>query len=76
MAQKENQRIALTKKLLQEGLLSDLPDKICIGQGWRGKSGKIGVGSCTSGFDFCVRGCPPTDNQIYEELKDYLQNPG
>ena len=64
------------EKLQQEGLLADLPDKICIGQGWRGKQGKIGVGSCTSGFEFCVKGCPPTDSQIYEELKEYLQSPG
>ena len=64
------------EKLQQEGLLANLPDKICIGQGWRGKQGKIGVGSCTSGFDFCVKGCPPTDSQIYEELKEYLQSPG
>ena len=61
------------EKLEQEGLLSDLPDKICIGQGWRGKKGKIGVGNCTSGFDFCVKGCPPTDTQIYSELKKYLR---
>ncbi len=60
------------EKLEQEGLLADIPDKICIGQGWRGKHGKIGVGNCTSGFEFCVKGCPPTDNQIYAELKEYL----
>ena len=35
-------------------------------------STKIGVGNCTSHFDFCVKGCPPVESQIYEELKKYI----
>lgn len=46
--------------------------QICIGQGWRGKSGAVGIGNCTSGFDFCVRGCPPTEHEIYTALKEYI----
>lgn len=61
-------------KLKEEGLFDFLPDKICIGQGWRGKSGSIGVGNCTAGFDFCVRGCPPTEMQIYEALKRLISS--
>ncbi|MCC2728636.1 iron-sulfur cluster-binding protein, partial [Blautia sp. MSK22_86] len=43
-----------------------------IGQGYRGKSGALGVGSCTSGFKYNLKGCPPTDEQMYEFLKQYI----
>jgi len=33
--------------------------KICIGQGFKGKSGDFGIGNCTKGFKTCVKGCPP-----------------
>lgn len=59
-------------RLKQEGLLEKLDTKICIGQGYRGKTGKLGVGRCTSEFTHCIKGCPPTENQIYEYLKEYL----
>ena len=65
--------------LRQEGLLDGSAqehfrkNKICIGQGWRGKGGLIGIGSCTSGFCTYLEGCPPTENQIFEFLKEYLE---
>lgn len=58
--------------LKQEGLLEKLHEKICIGQGYRGKSGELGVGHCTRNFCHHVEGCPPTENQIYEFLKEYI----
>lgn len=58
--------------LREEGLLEKLEEKICIGQGYRGKTGRLGVGSCTAKFEFCVKGCPPTETQILEGLKAYL----
>lgn len=60
-------------RLREEGLLAGLKEKICIGQGYRKKHGALGVGSCTSGFDFCVKGCPPTETEIYEALKEYIK---
>lgn len=60
------------QRLKDEGLLQLLDTKICIGQGYRGKTGKLGVGTCTSGFEFCVKGCPPTEEEIYQGLKNYL----
>lgn len=60
-------------KLKEEGLLDALTEKICIGQGYRGKEGVLGVGSCTRKFDCSLDGCPPTENQIYEFLKGYLK---
>lgn len=61
-------------RLKQEGLLAGLSEKIAIGQGYRGKKGKLGVGLCTAGFDICIRGCPPSEEQIYEELMQYIKS--
>ncbi len=60
-------------RLREEGLLEKLDTKICIGQGFRGKTGKVGIGTCTAGFAYCVKGCPPTENQIYDFLKEYAE---
>ena len=60
-------------KLREEGFLDKLNVKIAIGQGYRGKTGKLGIGHCTKDFVFHVEGCPPTEQQIYEFLKKYLQ---
>lgn len=56
-----------------EGLLEHFPEKICIGQGFRGKCGRLGVGNCTRDFERYLEGCPPTERQIYEFLKNYLK---
>lgn len=55
-----------------DGLLPRLQEKICIGQGHRGKEGELGVGNCTSRFRHSLAGCPPTEGQIYEFLKEYI----
>ncbi len=60
-------------RLKEEGLFEKLDCKICIGQGYRGKSGKLGVGACTSQFVHSLKGCPPTETEIYEFLKEYLE---
>lgn len=59
--------------LKQEGLFSKLTDKICIGQGYKGQSGKLGVGNCTRGFTYSCKGCPPTEQEIYQFLKAYME---
>ena len=57
-------------RLKEEGLLDRLPAQISIGQGHRGRTGKIGVGNCTAKFDFCIKGCPPKEEEIYTALRD------
>ena len=57
-------------RLREEGLLDRLPAQISIGQGHRGRNGKIGVGNCTAKFDFCIKGCPPTEADIYTALRE------
>ncbi len=66
--------IPALERLRQEGLLDCLHEKIHIGQGYRNKSGNLGIGHCTAGFTHHLEGCPPTENQVYEFLKAYLLN--
>ncbi len=32
---------------------------VCIGQGYNGKTGRLGIGKCTRCFDKSLGGCPP-----------------
>ena len=64
--------IPALSRLQEEELLSDLSEKICIGQGFKEKTGALGVGNCTRKFDTCIAGCPPSEEQIYESLKNYI----
>ncbi len=66
------QLIPALNRLKTEGLLDALTEKISIGQGHRGKKGALGIGNCTEGFDFCIKGCPPDKEDIYRKLKSYL----
>ncbi len=59
-------------RLEEEGLLKHLDTQISIGQGHQGKPGKLGVGRCTADHEFCIMGCPPEEDEIYEKLKAYL----
>ena len=57
-------------RLDQDDKLSDLDDKIKIGQGYREQSGQgPSVGNCTSSFNSFVKGCPPTAADIVDFLK-------
>ena len=60
-------------RLQEEGLLEKLNEKICIGQGYRGKTGVLGVGNCTKDFDCSVPGCPPTAEEIYQTIADRIR---
>ena len=53
-------------------LLELFGSPICIGQGFRGKTGSLGVGHCTSLFDRHVEGCPPTEEEVYRFLKGII----
>lgn len=52
------------------GVLWGHQEKICIGQGYRGQEGEIGVGSCTGKCRLSLQGCPPTAAQILEFLNE------
>ncbi len=60
-------------RLKAEGLLDTLTERIAIGQGYRGKSGTLGVGHCTAGFAVSVPGCPPKEEDVYTVLRDYIR---
>lgn len=66
---------ALTR-LKEKGLLDRLDCRIGIGQGHQGKTGKLGVGKCTAGFDYSIKGCPPDEEDIYNGLKEYIESIG
>lgn len=66
-------------RLRDEGLLDRLTEfmqgeKLGIGQGYRGRQGLYGVGSCTAGFEHCIKGCPPQTDDIYEALRELIQD--
>jgi hypothetical protein len=49
-----------------------LSEKICIGQGFKNKTGRAGAGQCTSAFEKFCPGCPPTGTEILEFLRKML----
>lgn len=58
-------------RLNDEGLLKGKKSSsISIGQGYRGKSGEIGVGQCTRCFEKTLGGCPPKAVDIAQFLRD------
>ena len=59
-------------RLKEEGLLEKLDTRISIGQGMRGKTGKLGIGRCTRDFEYCIMGCPPDEEKVYQELRQYI----
>ena len=48
--------------------LSRFKEKICVGQGFKGKKGKLGAGQCCSGFDKYCPGCPPSGSDILDVI--------
>ncbi|HLV09810.1 MAG TPA: DUF362 domain-containing protein [Halanaerobiales bacterium] len=48
----------------------DKIQKVCIGQGYKGKKGETGVGSCTSRFNYSLKGCPPSARDIIKFLEN------
>jgi hypothetical protein len=42
---------------------------MCIGQGFQGQGGKLGIGRCTSGFTASCPGCPPAGAEVLRFLR-------
>lgn len=59
------------KRMDEQGLLDDLPQDICIGQGYRGvqDASLVGVGACTRNLGASCKGCPPSASDMLEFLK-------
>lgn len=59
------------KRMDDEGELYLLDgERIAIGQGWRGKKMKLGVGACCSGAENGVVKCPPSAQDILDMLRN------
>jgi hypothetical protein len=54
---------------MNEGEVRSLSQPVSIGQGFAGKTGRIGVGKCTAAFTATVKGCPPSGAAILEFLR-------
>ena len=62
------------ERLDEKGLLNKLNEKLYIGQNFKNKRNDgLGIGACTSGFDKCVKGCPPKARDIVEYLEGLIQ---
>lgn len=62
--------LPVLKRLEEEGNLGRIPGRICIGQGYRGKTGELGIGNCTSLFRRTLKGCPPSQEEMYRFLNE------
>lgn len=61
------------ERLDEKGLLNELKEKIYIGQNFKNKQhGGIGIGTCTSCFDKCIKGCPPKARDIVVYLESRI----
>jgi hypothetical protein len=49
--------------------ITGLREKVCVGQGFMGKTGILGVGNCCSGFSAFCPGCPPSATDILSFLR-------
>lgn len=58
------------KRLDDNGYLRRLDKKICIGQGFQGCEGEVGIGKCTCNFEKSLKGCPPKAIDIYNFIYD------
>jgi len=58
------------------GRLPENAPKICIGQGWRGEAGGIGVGACTGKCGKSLAGCPPTGAEMVRFLAENWKGGG
>jgi uncharacterized protein (DUF362 family) len=54
---------------MDRSAIHKLGGPVCIGQGFRGKKGDLGVGQCTAGFAASVPGCPPGAGEIMRFLR-------
>ena len=57
-------------RMEESGDLRRLKNKICIGQGYKGQTGKLGVGNCTCLFEHYVKGCPPKADEVLDFLME------
>jgi len=61
------------ERLDEKGLLNKLKEKLYIGQNFKNKQyDGIGIGACTSGFNKCIKGCPPKARDIVEYLEGLI----
>ncbi|MDR0399475.1 MAG: DUF362 domain-containing protein [Treponema sp.] len=58
---------------LDRGELARLGEKIALGQGFRGRGGRLGSGNCCSSFDAFCPGCPPSGAAVLAFLRAWTR---
>jgi len=53
---------------MNKSKLNHLKEKICVGQGFQGKQGNMGIGQCCAGFRRFCQGCPPSGAEVLDFL--------
>jgi len=53
-----------------------LKEKFCVGQGYKGKQGTLGIGQCTSSFKLSCPGCPPSGADVLAFLSGVSRRTG
>ena len=70
LIEQDNACSACYANLVSAMLQTGAEKKVSIGQGFEGKTGKLGCGDCTSLFERYVKGCPPEVDDIIKELEE------
>ena len=70
LVEQDNACSACYANLVSAMLQTGAEKKVSIGQGFEGKTGKLGCGDCTSLFEWYVKGCPPEVEKIAAALKE------
>lgn len=68
--------IPVLTRLQARGYPVDKLQGLCIGQGYRGRSGKLGIGTCTRLFEKTLPGCPPKEEEMEAWLRQVLMEHG
>ncbi len=63
---------ALARLESQRSLAPFTRSPICIGQGYRGKTGLLGIGQCTCHMQHFLGGCPPSASSILAFLQKHI----
>jgi hypothetical protein len=59
------------ERMDEKGTIRGVKEKIKIGQGFKDYKGQgVGIGKCTSGCEYSVKGCPPKAKDIV----DFMEN--
>ena len=63
---------ALARLESHQNLTRFISSPICIGQGYQGQTGFLGIGQCTCQMQHFLGGCPPSTSDILRFLQEFI----